>query len=99
MLQESHVSAQQQADQRWEGTPLLHSGGEPAFAIGESGSTASVVSGGDQRQPASGLAQDAGGVRRGAEPVYGAESVSGRPAGSRRRDRQRASEAQRDEAR
>src|SRR5207245_4377388 len=32
-----NVSAQQYADQGWEGTPLLHGGGESASAVGERG--------------------------------------------------------------
>ena len=42
--------------------PVLFGGGESAVAIGESGTAASVVPGRDQRQPASGMAQDAGGI-------------------------------------
>src|SRR5260370_41404189 len=44
------------------------------------------------------MAKDAGRVRGTAGPVYAAEFISRGPAGSRRRDRQRASEARRDEA-
>src|SRR5439155_2767604 len=93
-----NVSAQQYADQGREGTPLLHGGGKPASAIGESSAAAGVVLGRNQRQPTSGMAQNAGGVRREAAAIHSAESVSGGPAGSRRRHRQRAGEAQRDEA-
>src|SRR5437773_10268372 len=57
-----NVSAQQYADQGWEGTPLLHGGGESASAVGESGAAAGVVPGRNQRQSASGMAQNAGGV-------------------------------------
>src|SRR5690242_16556999 len=44
------------------------------------------------------MAQVAGGVRCGAASIHAVESISGGPASSRRRDRQRTSEAQRDEA-
>src|SRR5207244_3333793 len=47
-----NVSAQQYADQGWEGTPLLHGGGESASAVGESGAAAGVVPGRNQRQSA-----------------------------------------------
>jgi hypothetical protein len=57
-----NVSAQQYADQGWEGTPLLHGGGKSAAAIGESSAAPSVVLGRNQRQPTSGMAQNAGGV-------------------------------------
>ena len=40
-----NVSAQQYADQGREGTPILHGGGKPASAIGESSAAASVVLG------------------------------------------------------
>ena len=58
-----YVSAKQQADQGRQSTPLLHGGGEPATEIRESRATASGIPGRNQRQSASGLAQDAGRVR------------------------------------
>src|SRR5258705_13597039 len=58
-----NVSAQQYADQGRQGTPLLHGGGKPASAIGQSSAAAGVVSGRNQRQPTSSMAQNAGSVR------------------------------------
>src|SRR5207249_4758079 len=74
-----NVSAQQYADQGWEGTPLLHGGGESASAVGESGAAAGVVPGRNQRQSASGMAQNAGGA--GGESVdRSGQRVSSAPA-------------------
>src|SRR5205085_11461961 len=66
---------------------LLQRRGKPASAIRQSRTTPRAVSGRDQRQPASGVAQDAGGVRRAAaarddpQPVRGGPDGAGRRAG------------------
>jgi len=54
------VSTREPAIQRRERVPLLERGREPAASLRPGGAAPGVVSGGDQRQPASGVVQDAG---------------------------------------
>ena len=54
------VSAQQKATQGWQDTPPFQSGGESPGALGAGGAAAGLIFGRDQRQPASGVAADAG---------------------------------------
>jgi hypothetical protein len=63
-MRATDVLARQQAMQGRQGTPLLEPGGEPPLAVGSCGAAPRSVFGGDQRQPASGVEEDAGGIWR-----------------------------------
>src|SRR5450759_1552128 len=79
-----HVSAMPPAEEGRKGTPLLQRRGKPPAAIRPSGPAPRAVSGGDQRLPAGGLAQNSGGVRRTATACDDAPFVPGRPSSASR---------------
>src|SRR5208282_1462368 len=71
------VLAMPPAEEGRQGTPLLQRRGEPAPAVRQSRATPRTVSGRDQRQPAGGMAQNAGGLRRAAAACHLAQPVCG----------------------